>query len=196
MRVEWSENVQTRLCGSKCGLSSGAGAPICAAARFSAARIRQPAHGTVNDVLDPEHDSSFSLKPFSFLLLYPSSLPVGPRASFARTSAVGRCHHHHLRVPSKELSTSQRSRVKTLRACACAARSSWTGAPRTASSSRRPPANGLIFSLSCFSSSIFLEATVAPALLRGNGSSGLLLHFQNYYAVLRWFGFQKGSQIP
>ena len=40
------------------------------------------------------------------------------------------------------------------------------------------------------------EATVAPALLRGNGSSGPLLHFPNYYAGFRRFGFQLESQLP
>ena len=69
------------------------------------------------------------------------------------------------RVPSKELSTSQRSRVKTSRACACAARNSWAGAPRTASSSRRPPANGFYppSSPSCSSSSIFFNHAAAAA---------------------------------
>ena len=40
------------------------------------------------------------------------------------------------------------------------------------------------------------EATVAPALLRGNGSLGPLLHFPNYYAGFRRFGFQLESQLP
>ena len=40
------------------------------------------------------------------------------------------------------------------------------------------------------------EATVAPAFLRGNGSSGPLLHFPNYYAGFRRFGFQLESQLP
>ena len=78
-----------------------------------------------------------------------SSLPAGGLSSVFCTNVCGLAGATTTisqRVPSKELSTSQRSRVKTSRACACAARNSWAGAPRTASSSRRPLANGF-FSL-------------------------------------------------
>ena len=40
------------------------------------------------------------------------------------------------------------------------------------------------------------EATVAPALLRGNGSSGPPLHFPNYYAGFRRYGFRVESHLP